>query len=432
MKHDLGKGIVPGEDHLVGRRFMVDRETLIFLLDRTIEYGISLYALFMFLAKGESFRSLGLYLPLAAWLLKLLLSKESRPRLSFLEIVFFLFSASLLLSALFSADPVDGLYEFQRGPLKTAILFSVIGYNFSTWQSLRRLSLTFALLGCLVAAIGLYNYAYVTSVGSGGGITIFGSAHKNHFAMVLGHLIPFLMASALTAYTLPGRLLFRTFFLVSIMAMVLSLSRGGWGSLLVTLLIWGAFLLQSRSRLVLKGVMVLLVLGMVVAWGYSGAIAERLESLKTDLFTLNLRAPLIWKPYWEAVKERPLLGWGPRDYRTLQSEMYPAYYTQIYGEGPKANMGTHSFYLSILIYGGFIGLLAYLSLASILVGTLYKRISETSLWPRKAILIAVFSAFIAVYLVHGTIEHLMWRPLGVFLGFGAACARRGTKDAEAT
>lgn len=397
----------------------VDRQRFVLVLDRIIEYGIYLFALFLFHSKGEAFRSIGLYAPLAAWLIKLCMVRESRLTISPAALAFFFFAGSLLFSGLVSMDLMASLRGFQRTVLVAALLFFVISQNFTTWTQLKRLGWVLAFSGGMAVVAGFFNYFQGITVD--GGMTAF-HLHRNGFAVVLGYLVPFLIASIVVARTRSAKLFAGGFFLLSLAAMLLTVSRGGWISLLTSLGIWGIFLLRGYARWVLRGAAVIVVVMLGTVWAFPRAILPRAAALQQDVSTITGRIPDLWVPIFEAVKDRPLLGWGPS--KALMERIYPAYYEKAFNKPPLLPFrGTHSFYLSILFYGGFVGLATYLIFVSIVLMRLLKKLMKTVSWPERSIMIAVLSSFVAVYLVHGFLESpSWWRPLGLLLGFGEALA----------
>jgi putative inorganic carbon (HCO3(-)) transporter len=225
------------------------------------------------------------------------------------------------------------------------------------------------------------------------------------------------------------RLFFAGFFLLSLAAMLLTVSRGGWISLSTSLGIWGIFLLRSRARLVLQGAAAMGAVMLMTLLAFPQAIIIRASSFHHDAYTVTERVPEHWIPTLEAVKDRPFLGWGPSE--LVAAKVYPMYYKKALARDPvRPYDGTHSFYLSILFYGGFIALTAYLVFVSLFLVGLFRKVMKTVSWSERSVMIAVLSSFVAVYLVHGIVEGLLWwTPLGVILGFGEACSKtRSNRD----
>lgn len=412
---------------LIARLKGVNRQHLVLILDWTIEYGIYLMALFQFQSKGEAFRSIGLYVPLAAWFIKLCLVRETREKPSPVPVAFLFFVASLLLSALLSIDPLVSLRGFRKSVFKSAILFFVISQNFTTWEKLRRLGWVLACSGCIAVVAGFLNYVRGYTVD--GGMVAFGT-HRNGYASVLGYLIPFIIAYTVTARVRVARLFFGGFFLLSLAAMLLTVSRGGWASLSTSLGIWGIYLLRSRARLVLQGIAVVGMVVLITLLVFPRGIILRVANLKQDAYTLNRRVSDHWIPTLEAVKDKPLIGWGPSE--VVAARVYPTYYKKAMAKDPVFPYdGVHSFYLSILFYGGFVALTTYVAFVSMFLVGLFRTLTRTVSWSDRSVIIAVLSSFVAVFLVHGIVEgFLWWNPLGLILGLGVASSSARSEDRD--
>ncbi len=102
---------------------------------------------------------------------------------------------------------------------------------------------------------------------------------------------------------------------------------------------------------------------------------------------------MIWGMAWEGVKERPILGWGQENFNYVFNKHYNP---KMYGQEEWFDR-THNVFMDWLIAGGFLGLLAYLSL---FVGILYY------LWNKKygrnfsVLEKSIFTGLLAGYFVH--------------------------------
>ncbi len=398
----------------------IDQARLALVLDRTIEYTIYPLAFFLLPGKGEAFRSIGLYAPLAAWILKLCLVQQSRPKLSRTGAAYFLFIGSVLLSAFLSIDPPLALLGFRKTFLKSAIVFLVISQNFTTRESRRRLGWVLACSGCFFASAAFFNY--LTGYTEGGGLTAF-TASRNVFASLMGGLIPFMVAFTLIATSRFQQLLFGVFVFVSPAMMLLTLSRAGWISLLTSLGIWGIFLFRSRTRVLLRSAVAVCLVFLLTYLAFSQVIIRRLPGSSESWLSLKIRVEEIWTPILVAIGDRPVFGWGPSE--VIAAHVYPTYFERIAGkQAPSRYPGIHSLYLSILFFGGMVGFTAYvIFVVTFLVGLL-KRLRETVSRDERYLMIAVVSSFVAVFLVHGIVDGAyLLVAFGVITGFGEAFRR---------
>lgn len=76
-----------------------------------------------------------------------------------------------------------------------------------------------------------------------------------------------------------------------------------------------------------------------------------------SLGDLEIRS-IIWGMAWEGVQERPLLGWGQSNFNYVFNEQYDP---RLYGQEHWFDRA-HNIFMDWLIAGGFLGLLAYLSI----------------------------------------------------------------------
>ncbi|MBU1046743.1 O-antigen ligase family protein [Patescibacteria group bacterium] len=86
-------------------------------------------------------------------------------------------------------------------------------------------------------------------------------------------------------------------------------------------------------------------------------VLNRFASISLQEQTTKSRF-MIWNMAWQGAKERPLLGWGQENFNYV----FNKYYTpKMYGQEEWFDR-THNVFMDWLIVGGFLGLIAYLSL----------------------------------------------------------------------
>ncbi|MCK5285897.1 MAG: O-antigen ligase family protein [Candidatus Pacebacteria bacterium] len=147
------------------------------------------------------------------------------------------------------------------------------------------------------------------------------------------------------------------------------------GFLVGTMLFIGGFLLIKDTQFV-KGNQVL----------------NRFASISLQETTTKSRF-MIWDMAWQGVTERPILGWGQENFNYVFNKYYDP---KMYGQEEWFDR-THNVFMDWLIAGGFLGLLAYLSL---FVSLLYY------LWNKKygnnfsVFEKSIFTGLLAGYFVH--------------------------------
>lgn len=82
---------------------------------------------------------------------------------------------------------------------------------------------------------------------------------------------------------------------------------------------------------------------------------------------------ILWETAWQAIKEKPFLGWGPEQFSYVSLLYYnPCLGSPQCGEGKWADR-THNIILETLVGSGVVGLIAYLGVFAVSIFTLWKR-----------------------------------------------------------
>ncbi len=135
----------------------------------------------------------------------------------------------------------------------------------------------------------------------------------------------------------------------------------GTSAMVVYIAIFGAKFQEFR-RYAVGMILLLLVVGGVFVAGKDSAFVQDNPNLariaNIDLGEdLRIRG-IIWGMAWEGVKERPVLGWGQSNFNYVFNENYdPRLYAQ-----EQWFDRVHNIFFDWLIAGGFLGLIAYLSI----------------------------------------------------------------------
>ena len=203
----------------------------------------------------------------------------------------------------------------------------------------------------------------------------------NPYAGYLGTILPIALAMSLISH--PGR--FRVISAVSFMliglGILLSLSRGAWLGLAISLGVM-AMAWSPRAR---KLVIPLAALGVLVVALASfellpPSIASRITSATDNFGVFDVRSvPLTsenfavvermahWQAGWYMFQDYPILGVGPGN--------YPAVYEQYYIPPWKEPLGhAHNYYLNMAAEAGVPGLLALLTVLGLAFRALLRRI----------------------------------------------------------
>jgi O-antigen ligase len=141
-----------------------------------------------------------------------------------------------------------------------------------------------------------------------------------------------------------------------VLALVFSLTRGVWLAFAVVLLLM-ALLRGGRMAIAAGAGLAVLVLLLV---GVDPGIRERARSA-FDL-PANLGRTQIWSANLDMARERPLLGWGYGNYKSIRQPFYDRY--------PDADTTAHAHndLLQTQVDGGAVSLLAFAALFVVIVG----------------------------------------------------------------
>lgn len=192
-------------------------------------------------------------------------------------------------------------------------------------------------------------------------------------------LVPLALIAALAVYAEDARrlLLHALLFTLGVIALVLTLSRGAWGALLVALALL-AWLRMPKGLLFFLGLTFsALAVAVVAYWQLvqelvPASVAFRFDAFEADFF---IGRGYLWTAIPDIVASHPLFGVGLRNLYSVvpdhaPSMLYAAAYTNTIGLPPAeaalvGHMHVDNFYLTILAELGICGLLPVLALAFI-------------------------------------------------------------------
>jgi len=121
-------------------------------------------------------------------------------------------------------------------------------------------------------------------------------------------------------------------------------------------------------------------------------VLNRFATISLEETTTKSRF-MIWSMAWEGVKEKPILGWGQENFSYVFNQNYNP---KMYGQEEWFDR-THNVFMDWLIAGGFLGLLAYLSLFVTFLYYLWSRKynNNFSVFERS-----IFTGLLVGYFVH--------------------------------
>jgi O-antigen ligase len=393
------------------------------LIDEIIAGGVYLYIVFMFLSKGESIRNILIFGNFALWLFSL----KNRENLHLLKkpvsIFFWLFAGVTVCSVFFSIDPLYSFLSLRNDPLKPALLFAVIATVMSDRQRLKRTVYISCFTAMFIVFIGYYSYVVHDTYMLQPDVALLYVDH-NRFARYLTTLLPFMLPLFCLLEkkrTLQAIILIS--FLLSVLAIILSTSRGGVAAFVCMIFVLMIYLSKTRGYNLYKlisGIIATTLLLGIVSWFYFPHVRERMSRTANELPTFNLRTEA-WEPAIYAIKDRPLFGWGHGDkifhmdepYKNTPYKKAPAPKSDVSPRNP------HNTFLSLLFHQGIIGTIPYLLLIVIAIKVFWGEALN-----RKGLTGYVLAASVAVlignYILNSMLEVLQFRYLALLLGLGIA------------
>lgn len=304
----------------------------------------------------------------------------------------------LLLTLLFLAGGSATSYPLAiKETLKWMLLVLAYIFTRSTIRSdraARGLLIALFLTGSAEAIMGAVQF-FVPLGPPGFAVGPFIRAHgmfgqPNPFAGYLGTILPIALAMTLVSH--PGR--FRAVAAASVlliaMGIVLSVSRGAWLGLAISLgvmaLAWSP---RARTLIIPLTGVVILVVGLAMLGLLPPNLASRITSVTDNFGIFDVRnvpptsenfavveRMAHWQAGWEMFREYPFLGVAPGN--------YPAVYERYYIPPWRDPLGhAHNYYLNMAAEAGMPGLLALLAMLGLAFRGLARRIRATD--PRNTL-----------------------------------------------
>lgn len=387
------------------------------LIDKIIEHSIYLYIFFLFLAKGEAIRNILVFGSFILWAASL----NHRGNLSLLKkqlsILCWIYLGATILSVLFSIDLQYSLSELKEKPLKFAMLFMVISTVMANEERLKKAAVVCLMTGVFIVLAGYYSYIF-HDIRMLKPDTALVHVWHNKFARYLCMLLSF----TFSLYFVWRRPAFKSLLVmvlaVSVFALILSTSRGGYLGFLGAVLVWALYIARTR-RYNFKKVLAYILIAFLVAGTFSyltfSGVHRRLNSFSKDIHTLTKRTEL-WKAAVYAIKVRPVFGWGYGDSIYYRDEPFR---DTIYHKAPQTKKGVHNVFLRIMFHQGIVGLLSYILIILTAVKDFWKEAFRTT-GIRSYMLVACVSVLVGNYILHAMLADVELIHLAVVLGLGMA------------
>ncbi len=316
-----------------------------------------------------------------------LVNPAYRPRRSMILAALGIFVALIGISDAFGVNPFKSIWSnFERMDgwvtLVHVLVLTVIASAMLTKEKLWR-ALWWTSLGVSVylAVYGLLQVVGFTTLGQGGAAGVgarIDATFGNPIYLAVYMLFHVFIAAMLWAQQwqerragerLPLSLAYGAIIAIDTLALLFTGTRGTTlglvgGVFLAALLV----LFQSKNSRLAWRISVGAVVAVILfaggiwllkdqAWAKKIVFVDRLSTISLQDATVKARF-INWSIAWEGVKERPILGWGQENYAIVFDKYYDP---RMYAQEPWFDR-VHNFVFDWLVAGGFLGLIAYLSI----------------------------------------------------------------------
>ena len=295
--------------------------------------------------------------------------------------------------------------SIQRKVITYVQLVAMIWVIWETTPTRSRLAgmLQAYVLGAFVAA-GSTIYNYLTGAAIQLADTRFAASgfDANDLGMMMALGLPMAWYLASSSRGVPWQWLNRAYFVVGMVGILLTASRGAMLASFVALSVVPWTLTRMRMGVKIAAVVGVLVAGVAAVQIVPKASFERLSTTSSELSEGTLTGRVaIWQSGLRAVPRRFLHGYGPAGW-------YPAA-GAIYGK----IRGPHNTWLSILVEEGAVGFLLFMSMFVVVL----RRLRALPIFERRVGMVLLATLAIAITPLSWDVHKAMWLVLTLLAGW---------------
>ena len=299
------------------------------ICDYTIEVGLISILIFTPLAKGTielwsiSIVHVITLIMLIAWLLKMNSMGGFKIKKTPLDYPILALLIIAIISTIFSTDLNTSIAAWPR-IITYVLLFYLVVNNIDTREKVRRVAISIICVGAFLSIFGLIKY--LKGIDGGKAFVSATYANRNHFAGYLGMAIPISLGMFYCITDVGKRIILGYTVVLMGVALMLSLSRGGWAGLAISMSVMG-ILLSKTSRygrkiwiptFFLAGILVILAI-----IGTNPLIARMSHTMNQMQSPGAVDRIKIWKGTINMIKDYPLAGTGVGTFAALFPKYEP-------------------------------------------------------------------------------------------------------------
>lgn len=388
----------------------MNRERILFISDRIMRGSLILYILVMTVPHINAIRSGLIIVAVLGLIVRGILTRRLPLKTTPLDIPIFLYTAIIVFKSVVSIDPAYSLETLRKELLYQLLFYYLTVSVMDSPKYTRRIMISLIISVTVIAGVGLSGYFNGELVKDGRATSFLTSFGRAAFFTAM------VMPLALSRFLCTRGWRRTTALAVLILClgfMLVTMSRGAWISSLLAVSILAA--LKDRRMLVL------LLIGVISApWFLPPDIIMRASSI-TRIMEMEDNEAFgdriwMWRSAVLMIRERPLLGagYGNRIFQRL----YPDF---IFSESSGMIFeNAHNLYLQIVLETGFLGLLSFFCIVSVIAFLVFRQLRRKPLPMVESQLLGIAGSF-AVFLIFSFTTFRFENEIGILFWILAGC-----------
>jgi O-antigen ligase len=402
-------------------RDTVYQQKLFNIIEILLKYSTYMFVFYILTAirKGGDLRQFVPYITFVFIALYLIIKKDFAVLKShlFYALLGYMLVSYLLLP--FSFDPSVSIKALNREILTGTFLFVAMHLQANSDRKIDSVTVVFIVILILIVSCGYFTFfhhyfkkgIWPHMFPEIDGLKFF--LYHNRFAMTINLLLPFVISYMISHRGKKGRYFLGLMIVLSIFAVVLSLSRGGWASLAVTTVVWVFFSKKNLKKLLFPLAIGIIVLYSVL-WFAAPSVQKRIDQSTTQIKTLNERTD-IWLNALSAINHSPVVGWGYGDSIVWDSAPFLLNELNWKSTPKKVKIGSHNTLLHVLFHQGIIGFTVFIYFVTTGLVLILKEMKRSH--NSSPMLYAIVCVFFSVVIVHSSVETVPFQFICMVLGF---------------
>lgn len=405
-------------------------ETRYKIIDKIIEIEIYVYIVFMFLSKGEAVRNILLFSGFILWLTTLKYRQNKRILSGPVPLLFWGFMATILLSVIFSLDPVYSFKTLRGAPLKSVMILCLVSTVLSDEIRLRRFVYISYFILLFTITIGYYSYwAHGLDVMKPD--IPLRTIWQAGFAVNLNTLMPFAFIILLMTTDSKIKKIVLLTIIAGVLGVILSTSRGGIAGLISMVCIALIFFSKRKKlnfRTICAGSLFFVILFSVSLF-FSPMMKVKFIYEKNNMMSLGRRTE-IWAPLIAAASQRPVFGWGygPKIFKIDEPFKNTPYKVAPLNHDD-AFRNPHNPFLRIFFHQGITGAVFYLALLITAAVTFWRGVRDPAHF-KSYFLLACTCILTGTFFINALVENSPLQDLAFVLGLGLAAGNLKNEDSD--